>query len=117
LNNRRFTGTPKTRDRVIAKLLSLKDTTEILEIYFVSLFIFRSGPRPGRFAPGEKSRYPLDRDWVGPRVGLDCVEKILDKYQIMNSDPSAVQPVDNRYADCAMRFIMFIKFTYTKQLN
>jgi hypothetical protein len=32
-----------------------------------------SASRPGRFTP--EPLYPLDRRWVGPRAGLDDVEK------------------------------------------
>jgi len=30
-----------------------------------------SAARPGRTLPPGKTRYPLYRGWVGPRVGLD----------------------------------------------
>jgi hypothetical protein len=52
-----------------------------------------SASRPGRFTP-----------WigggVGPRTGLDDVEKRNSRpYRDSNSDPSAVQPVASRYTD------------------
>jgi hypothetical protein len=36
---------------------------------------------------------------VGPKTGLDDVEKILDPTGTRNSDPSVVQPVASRYTD------------------
>jgi len=41
--------------------------------------VWRSGSiasRTGRFTPQEKAHgYPLDRDWLGSRAGLDAVKK------------------------------------------
>jgi hypothetical protein len=39
---------------------------------------------------------------VGPRAGLDDVEKILAPYRDSNSDPLVVQPVASRYTDYAI---------------
>jgi hypothetical protein len=54
-----------------------------------------SASRPGRFTPGEiaPGTYWIG-GWVGPRTGLDDMEKILD--------PSVVQPVGSRYTDYAV---------------
>jgi hypothetical protein len=55
-------------------------------------------------------------DWVGPRAGLDDVEKekILDPYQESNSDPSAVQPVASCYTDCAINNRTILENVYTR---
>jgi hypothetical protein len=59
-----------------------------------------SASRPGRFNPGERA---LSANWiggwVGPRAGLDDVEKILDPYRDSNSDPEVVRPVAGRYTE------------------
>jgi hypothetical protein len=46
----------------------------------------------GRFTAGENA---FIRCWVGPRTGLDDVER-------RNSDPSVIQPVVNPYTECAI---------------
>jgi hypothetical protein len=63
-----------------------------------------SASRPGRFTPGEKA--PGTHwigGWVGPRAGLDDVEKrkflTLPGLELR---PSVVQPVASRYIDYAM---------------
>jgi hypothetical protein len=45
---------------------------------------------------------------MGPRTGLDDMEKRREKsrpYRDSNSNLSAVQPVANRYTDCAIRLL------------
>jgi hypothetical protein len=39
---------------------------------------------------------------VGPRTGLDDVEKILDPIGTPTPTPSIVQPVASRHTDCAI---------------
>jgi hypothetical protein len=53
---------------------------------------------------GKMPRYPLSRRlraWQS-RSGRRGEEKILDRTETRNSDPSAVQPVASRYTDCAI---------------
>jgi hypothetical protein len=60
----------------------------------------RPASQPGSFTPGERA--PGTHwigGWVGPRAGLDDVEKIFDRTGTRNSDPSVVQPVASRYID------------------
>jgi hypothetical protein len=59
---------------------------------------------PGRFTPGERVlSIHWIRGWVGPRTGLDDMERRKScPYHDLNSDPSAVQPVDSRYTDCSI---------------
>jgi hypothetical protein len=61
---------------------------------------------------GNSTRYPLNRDWVGSRVGLEDVEK--RKFLTLpgpNSNPSVIQAEASRYTDCAfpvpMRCFLF----------
>jgi hypothetical protein len=66
--------------------------------------IERSASPFGRFTPGERGSVThWTRGWVGPRTGLDNVQrrKILP-YRDLNSDLSAVQPVASCYTDCAI---------------
>jgi hypothetical protein len=54
-----------------------------------------SASRTGPFAPGRIDPGTLwTRGWVGPRTGLDDVEKILE--------PTVIQPIAGRYTDCAI---------------
>jgi hypothetical protein len=62
-----------------------------------------SASRPGRFTPGEAA--PDTHwigSWLGPRTGLDDVEKILNHPGTRNSGPSIVQLVASRHTDCAI---------------
>jgi hypothetical protein len=65
---------------------------------------------PAALTPGERA---LDTHWLGgwmgPRAGLDDVErrKFLT-LQYSNSDPSLVQPVANRYIDCAIMALLLL---------
>jgi hypothetical protein len=54
---------------------------------------------PGKGPPGTH----WIRDWVGPRAGLDGMERRKFLTQPgFNSDPSVVQPVASRYTDYAI---------------
>jgi hypothetical protein len=53
---------------------------------------------PAERAPGTHSV----GGWVGPRAGVDDVEKRKLFYRDSNSDPSVVQPVASCYTDSAM---------------
>jgi hypothetical protein len=60
-----------------------------------------SASRVGRFIPGERAPGTHWKGgWVGPRTGLDDVEKRT--YRVSNSGPSAVQPVCSHYTECAV---------------
>jgi hypothetical protein len=60
-----------------------------------------SASRPGCFTPGERaSGTHWIEGWVGPRVGLDTVKEIKPLVPARNRIP-AVQPVAQRYTDCA----------------
>jgi hypothetical protein len=62
-----------------------------------------SASRLGRFTPGEKA--PVTHwigGWVGPRTGLDDMEKRKFLTVYSNADPSVVHPVASRYIDCAI---------------
>jgi hypothetical protein len=63
---------------------------------------------PHRFTPEERD---LGTHWIGLIAGLDDVEKRkFLTHQDSNSEPSVVQPVDNRYIDCAIpRFVGYAK--------
>jgi hypothetical protein len=65
-----------------------------------------SASRLGRFTPGKRAPGTLCVGcWVDHRAGLDDVEK--RKFLTLpdsNSDFSVVQPVANRYTDCAIRY-------------
>jgi hypothetical protein len=63
-----------------------------------------SASRPGRFTPGEIAPSThWTGGWVGPRAGLDDVEKRNSwPYQDSNSDPSTDQPIASRYTDWAI---------------
>jgi hypothetical protein len=62
-----------------------------------------SASRPGRFNPGERAHGThWIGGWVGPRAGLDDVEK--RKFlppRDSNSDPSVVHPIASSYRDYA----------------
>jgi hypothetical protein len=60
-----------------------------------------STSRPGSFTPGERAPgIHWIGGWVGPRAGLDDVEKRkFFNLRDSNSDPSVVQPVASRYTD------------------
>jgi hypothetical protein len=63
-----------------------------------------SASRSCRYTPGEGAP-GIHRivGWVGPRTGLDEVEKRkFLPYRDSNFDPSVVQPVASRYTDCAI---------------
>jgi hypothetical protein len=56
-----------------------------------------SSPRPGRFLPPGKNRYPLYRMLLdGPQGGSGRVRKISP---LPGFDPQTVQPVASRYTD------------------
>ena len=55
-----------------------------------------SAPRPGRFLPPGKTRYPLYRR-LGRRLGRS--EQVRKTSSPPVFDPQTVQPVDSRYAD------------------
>jgi hypothetical protein len=64
-----------------------------------------SASRSCRFTPGERA--PATHwivGWVGPRAGLDAVEKKKNvwPYWDSNSDPSVVKLVTSRYTDWAI---------------
>jgi hypothetical protein len=63
-----------------------------------------SASRPCRFTPGERA--PDSHwigGWVGPRAGLDDVEKrTFLTLRGSNSDPSVIQSEANRYTDYAI---------------
>jgi hypothetical protein len=61
-------------------------------------------PRP-LYPRGKRPRYPLDRKLGGPqsRSGRSGEEKILDHTGTRTLTPSVVQPVANRYTDCAIQ--------------
>jgi hypothetical protein len=75
-----------------------------------------SASPPRCFTPGEIApRTHWIGDWVGPRAGLDDVEKrkfltIMDS----NSDPSAVQPVANRYPASSRSSMRISNFIFSK---
>jgi hypothetical protein len=54
---------------------------------------------PGRFTPGQRAPGSHSIVWVGPRAGLDAVEKRKNPAPVGNQTP-AVQPVAHRYTDC-----------------
>jgi len=45
--------------------------------------------RPGRFTPGEESRYPLNGSRVGPRAGLGVLEKRKFLARVGNRKPDS----------------------------
>jgi hypothetical protein len=62
----------------------------------------------GRYTPGEGVSFTnWIGGWVGPRAGLDAVEKIA----VVNRTP-AVQPVARRYTRLLVSFVLLIKFIY-----
>jgi len=46
---------------------------------------------PRRFKPGKEPLYPYVVGWVGPRAGMDVLEKrkIFCPYQDLNPEPSS----------------------------
>jgi hypothetical protein len=77
-----------------------------IHVFFTSAVVGGewSASRPGRFTPGERApgTHRIG-GWVGPRTGLEDVEKILDPTRTQNSDDSAAQPVACCYTDCAIK--------------
>jgi hypothetical protein len=61
-----------------------------------------SASRPGRSLPPGKTRYPLYRRLGGHQGRYGQVRKISPSPQ-SGFDPRTVQPVANRYTDCATR--------------
>jgi hypothetical protein len=57
-------------------------------------------PRPGRFTPGEETRYPLYRSLGGPQGRSGHVRKISSP---RGFDPWTVQPVASSYTDYAIQ--------------
>ena len=55
-----------------------------------------STPRPGRFIPGNETRYPLYRRLGGPQGRSGRARKNLAP---PGFDPRTVQPVESRYTD------------------
>jgi hypothetical protein len=53
---------------------------------------------PGERAPGTH----WTGGWVGPRTGLDELEKIVNHTGTRNSNPFVIQPVGRRYTDWAI---------------
>jgi hypothetical protein len=60
-----------------------------------------SASRPCRLTPGERAPgIHWIGGWVGPRAGLDDVEKRkFLPYRDLSSDPSVVHTVNSRYTD------------------
>ena len=55
-----------------------------------------STPRPGRFAPGKETRYPLYKWLCGPQGSSGRVRKVSPALEF---DPRTVQPVGSCYTD------------------
>jgi hypothetical protein len=58
-----------------------------------------STPRPGRFTPWKETRYPFYRRMGGPQDRCGRVRKMSPPSAF---DPRIVQPLANRYTDCAI---------------
>jgi hypothetical protein len=93
---------------VLYQLLSMQKGKVVPVWMYRSMFFLTSAIVGGerldscssRFTPRKRARSThWIGVWVGPRVGLDDLEKILDPTGTRNSDPSVVQPVASRYTD------------------
>ena len=64
-----------------------------------------STPRPGRFAPGKETRYPLCRRLGGPQGRSGRLQKISPQ---PGFDSRTVQPVASRYTDWTIPVLIII---------
>jgi hypothetical protein len=69
-----------------------------------------SASHPGHFTPGERAPVTLCiGGWVGPRAGLDDMEKRkFFPYWDSNSDSLVVQPVASRYTYWAIPAFIYV---------
>jgi hypothetical protein len=69
---------------------------------------------PAALSRGKEPRYPFDKRLVGPRAGLDYVEKILDPNRTRTPTPRSSSPIASRYTDYAIpALVIHVRKSFT----
>jgi len=66
--------------------------------------------RPGRFTPGNISRYPLNRGWVGFRPSLDAVAKRKKFHHCSSTEMNPGRPAHTDWATPVTKMVTLLSY-------